>query len=64
MKIFLGFVGAACVSVCDTNPCDNNAQCVEDQKSLRGYHCQCNSSSFTGMCLIFIFINLLFKFYS
>ncbi|XP_022163708.1 protocadherin-like wing polarity protein stan isoform X2 [Myzus persicae] len=47
-KCHTGFVGIACESVCDTNPCENNAECVEDRKSLRGYHCQCNSTAFTG----------------
>jgi len=45
----LGYVGIACESVCDTNPCKNNALCVEDRKSLRGYRCQCSSSTFNGM---------------
>lgn len=42
-------MGAACKSVCDTNPCENNALCIEDHKSLRGYHCQCNSTKFNGL---------------
>lgn len=47
--LFLGFVGVSCESVCDTNPCENHGTCIEDRKSLRGYHCQCNSSMFSGM---------------
>lgn len=48
-KYVIGFVGVACESVCNTNPCENNAQCLEDRTSLHGYRCQCNSSIFTGM---------------
>lgn len=46
-------MGIACDSVCDTNPCENNALCIEDRKSLRGYHCQCNSSTYNGMLVSF-----------
>lgn len=42
-------MGVSCESVCDTNPCENHALCIEDQSSLRGYRCQCNGTTFSGM---------------
>ncbi|XP_049833037.1 protocadherin-like wing polarity protein stan isoform X1 [Schistocerca gregaria] len=44
----LGYVGTSCVGVCEMNPCANSARCIKDNNLPHGYHCQCNSSQYTG----------------
>lgn len=48
---YLGYVGPSCSHVCDTNPCLNGGQCVENEESMRGYTCICNQETFTGNLL-------------
>ncbi|KAL3270161.1 hypothetical protein HHI36_009218 [Cryptolaemus montrouzieri] len=43
-----GYVGPLCQPVCNINPCENGAECVENFDSKKGYHCTCNSTEFSG----------------
>ncbi|XP_065173819.1 protocadherin-like wing polarity protein stan isoform X2 [Atheta coriaria] len=42
-----GYVGPLCIPVCSKNPCENNAVC-EEEHNVRGYQCNCNSSTYSG----------------
>lgn len=46
--LIAGYVGPSCSHVCETNPCENGAHCVEDTESPRGYKCVCNSEQYRG----------------
>lgn len=43
-----GFVGALCQPICNINPCENGAQCIENLSVAKGYQCKCNSSEYSG----------------
>lgn len=52
---FQGYVGSHCTSICQLNPCDNQGICIQDNGSLKGYFCQCNSSLYSGMLILIYF---------
>lgn len=45
-----GYVGPSCVHICETNPCQNGGECVDDGKSTKGYECVCDKALYTGKC--------------
>ncbi|KAK4300812.1 hypothetical protein Pmani_027014 [Petrolisthes manimaculis] len=43
-----GYHGEKCEDVCRLNPCSNNATCVHDIHSPKGYRCECATYEFSG----------------
>ncbi|XP_044754021.1 protocadherin-like wing polarity protein stan isoform X2 [Coccinella septempunctata] len=43
-----GYIGALCQPICNINPCENGAECVENLEFTKGYQCKCNSSEYSG----------------
>ncbi|KAG7177210.1 Cadherin EGF LAG seven-pass G-type receptor 3-like [Homarus americanus] len=43
-----GYYGEKCSDMCHLNPCSNNASCVHDIHSPKGYRCECPTYEFSG----------------
>ncbi|CRK90013.1 CLUMA_CG003735, isoform A [Clunio marinus] len=43
-----GYVGRDCVPICTIGPCADAGVCRVDNELKRGYHCECNSTLYSG----------------
>ena len=52
-----GYIGDQCLDICLMNPCSNNATCVHDHHSLKGYDCRCPNTELSGKKYFLFFLN-------
>ncbi|KAK4875010.1 hypothetical protein RN001_011432 [Aquatica leii] len=43
-----GHVGPLCLPVCQLNPCENSATCIDNISKSNSYECKCNSTEYSG----------------